>query len=227
MTMTRTTPTLIALALVALTLPLPAAEPIRRDVSAAIDATPINRVVIQIPYSHLTVQNGDPKTLDAYGYVTRTWKSSKQRDAAQAIVADTDVTIEVEGSTAYVRRNLGPNARSRKAKGNDTTWVLAVRVPRGTNVVAMQEKGTFTAKGDFASMDMKLSTGDIAVEVPKKNVGELIARTRYGLLEVHLGDRIIENEGFMPRKAHYFYEGGRNVLTAIVTRGNISLKLVD
>lgn len=225
--MKRTTPTLIAFALLTLALPLCAAEPIRRDVSAAVDAATINRVVVEVPYSHLTLQNGDAKTLDAYGYVTRSWKSSKQRDAAQLAIADSSIRIDVEGSTAYVRRELGANAQNRKAKGDETTWVLVIRAPRGTNVVARQKKGSFTAKGDFATMDMELSTGDIAVEVPKKNVGELIARTRYGLLEVHLGDRVIQNEGFMPRKAHYFYEGGRNVLTAIVTRGNISLKLVD
>jgi hypothetical protein len=55
----------------------------------------------------------------------------------------------------------------------------------------------------------------------------LIASTKWGHLEVHLGDRIIENKGFLPRKAHYFYEGGQNVVTARTTRGDVAIKLRD
>lgn len=222
-----TTSFLITISLLVLSHPLAAGDPIRRDVSARVSAGAITRLMVDVPYSHLTITTGDARTIEAFGYVTRSWRTSKQRDAAHLILADSNVRIDVEGSTAYVRRQLGENAQSRKARGSDSMFVLAVRVPPGTNIVTRQKKGTVTAKGTFATIDLGLTSGDVSVEVPKRSVGELIARTRYGLLEVHLGDRVIENEGFMPRKAHYFYEGGQNVLTAIVRRGNISLKLVD
>jgi hypothetical protein len=225
--MKRTSLILAPLTLLLLALPVAAGEGIRHDVSAAIESGSVTRVVVEIPYAHLTIQNGDPATIDAYGYVERSWRTTKQRDAARAIVDDSNVRIDVEGATAYVRRNLGANAQSRTAMGSKSTYVIVVRVPAETNIVVDQKKGSFTSKGRFGNVDVELSTGDVAIEVPKKHVGELIARTRWGLLEVHLGDRIIENAGFMPRKAHYFYEGGHNVLTATVTRGDISIKLRD
>jgi hypothetical protein len=226
-TMKRTAHLLVAAALTFVVLPIAAGDDVKHDVSTAIDAAAVNRVVIEIPYAHVTVQNGDAKKLDAYGYVARSWRTTKQRDAARVILDDSELRFDVEGATAYLRRKLGPNAQSRTARGSKSTYVIVVRVPPGTNLVTDQKKGSFTAKGRFGSIDVAISSGDTVIEVPKKNVGELIARTRWGLLEVHLGDRIIENEGFMPRKAHYFYEGGDNVVTATVTRGDITIRLRD
>ena len=217
-----------AIALTLVALPLAAQDDVKHDVSVSLESAAVTRVVVEIPYAHVTVQNGDAGRVDAFGYVSRSWRTTKQRDAARAIVDDSGLRIEVDGATAYVRRQLGPNAQGRTAKGSKSVYVIAVRVPAGTNIVANNQKeGSVTAKGRFGSIDVDLSKGPVSIEVPKKNVGELIARTRWGLLQVHLGDRVIENEGFMPRKAHYFYEGGQNVLTAVVTRGDITIKLKD
>lgn len=225
--MKRTSLAVVAILSVVIALPAVARDDVKHDVSASADATGVTRVVVEIPYSHLTIQNHDSNRVDAYGYVSRSWRTTKQREASRTIVDDSDVRIDVEGATAYVRRQFGANAQSRSAKGSKSSWVIAVRVPPGTNLVSDQKKGSFTSKGAFGSIDVVLSKGDVSIEIPKKNVGELIARTRFGLLAVHLGDRVIENEGFLPRKAHYFYEGGQNVLTARVTRGDITIKLRD
>lgn len=225
--MYRSTSLIASFVFVLTAFPLAAADDVRHDVSAVLDFEGVTRVVVEVPYAHVTVQNGDASRVETWGYVTRSYRNTKQQEDASAMVADSNVRIDLEGSTAYVRRHLGPNAQSRTAKGSKSMYVIVVRVPAETNLLVRQDEGTITAKGSFATVDVKLSKGDVKLELPKRNVGELIARTRYGLLQVHLGDRIIENEGLMPRKAHYFYEGGKNVLTAMVTHGDITIKLVE
>ncbi len=219
--------TLLAALAFIFVLPALGQSTVRHDVSAKSAIDVVTRVVVEVPHVHLTLVNGDAKTIDAYGYVTRSWRTSKQREKAQQFVDDSHIRIDIEGATAYVRRNHGPNAQSSSAKGSKSMYVLSVRVPADTSAVVRQKSGSITAKGRFGTIDFELSKGSVDIEIPKKNVGELIARTRWGHLEVHLGDRIIENEGLMPRKAHYFYEGGQNVLTALLTRGNISIRLKD
>jgi len=200
---------------------------VSRNFSISAPASGVLRLVIDIPASELTIENGPAGELAALGTVTREYRKPNDIRKAQQIVDAASVRFDIQGTRAILRRQFGANAKGRRAQSHNTEFNVRVRVPRGTHLEVRQTAGQVTVKGDFGDTDIAMRAGDVSVTMPKSAIRELFARARVGDVKTDIGDRVITREGILSGATHYFLEGGRSLLSVKLTTGNVDIRLVD
>lgn len=204
-----------------------AAEPQRavRNIDFTASIPGALRLQMDMPADQLVIENGPPGVIEVSGTVERAWRRAKDRARAEEIVADAGVRVQMKGSRAVISRNFGPKAKGRSAQGSKTEFRLKLRVPPGMNIQIDQTSGDITVAGIFGDIDVRLNAGEVKVKVPKRSVRELLADVKVGELTTNLGDRIVQKEGIMAGKMHFFNEGTGGVVKVGVLAGDVQIDL--
>jgi len=198
---------------------------VSRDFRVAVAAGSVDRVIVEIGVSELEIRNGEAGSIVAQGKLRREYGSSEDIKKAQAILDQSKIEIEIDGSRAIVRRKLGPDADGWRVR-NQTQFLVVVEIPAGLDVEVRQKVGEVTVDGSFGNIDVDLGVGEVKVRTPKKNVREVSARTRIGENRTHTGDRIITREGVLPGTTEFFNDGGTSRLHVAVGVGEIDIELI-
>lgn len=185
----------------------------------------VERVIVEIGVSELEIRNGQAGSIVAHGMVKREYESSEDIKKAQAILDQSDVEIEIDGSRAIIRRKLGRDADGWRVR-NQTQFTVIVEIPVAVDVEVQQKVGEITVDGSFGNIDIDLGVGEVKIRTPKKNVREVSARVRIGENRTHTGDRIITREGVLSGRTEFFNDGGTSRLHVAVGVGEIDIELI-
>jgi len=198
---------------------------ISREFRVEAAAGSVQRVIVEIGVSELEIRNGPAGSIVAHGMVKREYESSEDIKKAQAILDQSDVEIEIDGSRAIIRRKLGRDADGWRVR-NQTQFTVIVEIPVAVDVEVQQKVGEITVDGSFGNIDIDLGVGEVKIRTPKKNVREVSARARIGENRTHTGDRIITREGVLSGRTEFFNEGGTSRLHVAVGVGEIDIELI-
>ncbi|HVR42403.1 MAG TPA: hypothetical protein VMS56_03065 [Thermoanaerobaculia bacterium] len=207
--------------------PALAESEIRKEVRYSVPAAAVREVRIEIPIGEVRIVNGGGSTIDLEGSVSQGYSWRDEREWAETIVAATSIVLEIRGSRALVRRELGPEAEGWRAKKSPASIRAVVRVPAGTNVEISQSIGEIDVDGAFGDVSVDLRIGELRLRTRKANVRQLRASARIGEVEAHLGDRIIRKEGLFAGETLYENETGRYFVRLNVKIGEIDVSLID
>lgn len=185
----------------------------------------VDRVIVEAGVSELEIRNGQAGSIVAHGVVKREYESSEDIKEARAILDQSEIQIEIDGSRAIIRRKLGPDADGWRVR-NQTQFTIIVEIPVAVDVEVRQRVGEITVDGSFGNIDVDLGVGEVKIRTPKKNVREVSARTRIGENRTHTGDRIITREGVLSGKTEFFNDGGTSRLHVAVGVGEIDIELI-
>jgi hypothetical protein len=201
------------------------------EVSHAFAATAsrahVRRVVIDIPAGEFRIRNGAADRIAVSGTSTRHFEGYKRRTKEQQIADDISVEIAINGNEAIVRRQFGPNAQSWSAKSFHSAVEATVELPPGLDVEMSTRYGSVDIEGAFGSIDTDLRAGEVHVRTPRANVRDLTASVSVGEVHTYFGDRYIENEGLLPRSAHFHNAGGRSDVNVHTTFGEVHVTLTN
>lgn len=198
---------------------------VSREIRVEASSGSIDRVIVEIGVSELEIRNGQAGSVVAHGMVKREYESSEDIKQAQAILNQSEIEIEIDGSRAIVRRKLGPDADGWRVR-NQTQYTIIVEVPVGVDIEVQQKVGEITVDGMFGSIDVDLGVGEVKIRTPKRNVREVSSRVRIGENRIHTGDRIITREGVLSGKTEFFNDGGTSRLHVAVGVGEIDIELI-
>jgi hypothetical protein len=184
------------------------------------------RVVVDIEAGDIIVRNSATSTINVTGRVKRE-SDEDEREENQRIVDDSAAEVYVGRDEAIVRRKFGRNAQGWRAQTHNAEWTVTIEVPTGVSIELGTRYGDIDISGTFGNIDVDLRAGDIDVNTPRANVRELIASCRVGEVRTHLGDEIIEREGFLPGKTRWVNEKatGTSVVRVHATAGEINVVL--
>ena len=186
------------------------------------------RLVVDVPAADVKIRNGAGDTIKVTGVVRR--ESDYDNMAKnQRIVDDASVMLYVGGADAIVRRKFGPNAQGWRAQNHNTEWDLEIEVPPGVAVKVETKYGDVAFNGTFGGIDVDLRAGDINIQTPRASVRELNASVRVGEVHTHLGDRIIESEGVLPRQTKWTNKDvlAGSTVNAHATAGDVDVMLTQ
>lgn len=198
---------------------------VSRDFRVEAAAGSVERVIVEIGVSELEIRNGPAGSIVAHGMVKREYKSSEDIKEARAILDQSDVEIEIDGSRAIIRRKLGRDADGWRVR-NQTQFTVIVEIPVAVDVEVQQKVGEITVDGSFGNIDIDLGVGEVRIRTPKNNVREVSARARIGENRTHTGDRIITREGVLAGRTEFFNDGGTSRLHVAVGVGEIDIELI-
>ena len=77
----------------------------------------------------------------------------------------------------------------------------------------------------FGDINVELNAGEVSLKIPKGSVRELLADVKVGELTTNLGDRIVEKQGVMAGKMHFFNESSGGVVKVGVLAGDVEIEL--
>lgn len=183
------------------------------------------RLEMNMATNSLVIENGPPGVIEISGTVERAWGREKHRARAEEIVSDAGVRVQMKGSRAVISRNFGPKAQGRSAQSGKTEYRLKLRVPRGMHIQIDQNAGSVALAGMFGDVNVELNAGEVSLKTPKSSVRELLADVKVGELTTNLGDRLVEKEGIMAGKMHFFNEGSGGVVKVGVLAGDVKIEL--
>lgn len=186
----------------------------------------VQRVVIAIPTGSFIIRNSTGDRLVAAGVSSRDYDTARERGWAQKVVDDTSVEFVVKGAEAIVRRKFGPNAQSWRAK-KFTDINLRLELPPGMDVDFDTTAGEIEMNGDFGDIDIDLRAGEVDVRIPRSRVRELNASCRVGEVRAHLGHEVVNREGILPGKTHFFNAQGTAHVNVHVTAGEVDVTLTQ
>jgi len=92
----------------------------------------VDRVIVEAGVSELEIRNGQAGSIVAHGVVKREYESSEDIKEARAILDQSEIQIEIDGSRAIIRRKLGPDADGWRVR-NQTQFTIIVEIPRLTS----------------------------------------------------------------------------------------------
>jgi hypothetical protein len=187
----------------------------------------VRRVVIDIPAGEFRIRNGAADRIAVNGTSKRHFEGYNHRTKEQQIVDDISVEIAIKGDEAIVRRHFGPNAQSWSAKSYHSAVEATVELPPGLDVEMSTRYGSVDIDGAFGSIDTDLRAGEVHVRTPRANVRDLTASVSIGEVHTYFGDRYIENEGLLPRTAHFHNAGGRSDVNVHTTFGEVHVTLTQ
>lgn len=187
----------------------------------------VKRVVIDIPAGEFRIRNGAADRIAVSGTSTRHFEGYNRRTKEQQIADDISVEIAIKGDEAVVRRHFGPAAQSWSAKSFHSAVEVTVELPPGLDVEMSTRYGSVDIEGAFGSIDTDLRAGEVHVRTPRANVRDLTASVSVGEVHTYFGDRYIENEGLLPRSAHFHNAGGRSDVNVHSTFGEVHVTLTN
>ena len=187
----------------------------------------VRRVVIDIPAGEVRIRNGAADRIAVRGTSIRHFEGYRRRVKEQQIADDITAEIVVNGDEAIVRRHFGPNAQSWSAKSDHSAVEVTVELPPGIDVDLSTRYGSVDIDGAFGSIDTDLRAGEVHVRTPRANVRDLSASVSVGEVHTYFGDRYIENEGLLPRTAHFHNAGGRSDVNVHTTFGEVHVTLTQ
>lgn len=201
-----------------------AAKDVSHAFQTAVSRGAVQRVVVDISTGSFTVRNGSADRLALSGIASRDYDGSKERAWAQTVVDDTTVEFVIKGAEAIVRRKVGKNASSWRAR-KFTDLDLRLELPPGMDVVFNTSAGEIEMAGDFGDVDIDLRAGEVDVRIPRSRVRELNASCRVGEVRTHLGHEVVTREGLFPGKTHFFNAEGTAHVNVHVTAGEVDVTL--
>lgn len=220
----RLTFALVVLAMLALAPVSSAREDVRHEFKEQVPADEILRVVIHVPPSEVHVRTGAGKSIIVSGTVDVPISRRGTRDEAQKVADAMSMNIDRHASRATISPLYLRAARSRRAR-HGAKYAFTVTVPRGTHVEVRQSTGSVDVQGDLGDVDVAMRSGDINVVVPRSSVQNLLATSRLGDVHADVGDRIISNEGILPRTIVWNNPNGTTSVHLKVYVGDIKVRL--
>lgn len=217
-------PTLIFAALALTATTALADREVTHHFASAVPAGNVKRVVVDIPVGEITIRNGAAGSIAISGYARREYGGFRDREENQRIVDDVRAEVYVSNEEALVRRRFGPSAQGWSAY-KFTTFDLTVFVPTGVAVDLETKVGEVKVDGAFGDVDIDLRAGEIELRMPRSAVRELNASCRIGEVHTDLGDEIVDREGILPGRTH-FYGNGRARVNVHTTVGEVRVTLM-
>ncbi|MFL6245136.1 MAG: hypothetical protein ACJ74H_03860 [Thermoanaerobaculia bacterium] len=203
-----------------------AAKDVSHSFVHAVPRAGIQRVVIAIPIGSFVIRNGSGDRLALAGVASRDYDTSRERGWAQKVVDDTSIEFVVNGAEAIVRRKFGQNAQSWRAQ-KFTDIDLRLELPPGMDVDFNTTAAEIEMNGDFGDVDIDLRAGEVNMRIPRSRVRELNASCRIGEVRTHLGNELVEREGILPGKTHFFNAQGTAHVNVHVTAGEVDVTLTQ
>lgn len=185
----------------------------------------IREVRIDIPIAEIGIVNSDSERFELRGSVRQRYSGRDERAWAEAIVASTNIVVEVRGDRAFVRRKLGPEADTWRAKKSPAQVRAMLYIPRGASIEVDQSIGELDIEGDFGDLDVEVNIGEVRIRVPKSNVKRLTASVRIGEVKTDLGDRTITKEGLFAGETFYENETGKFDVRVRLQIGEVEIEL--
>lgn len=185
----------------------------------------IREVRIDIPIAEIGIVNSDSERFELRGSVRQRYSGRDERAWAEAIVAATNIVVEVRGDHAFVRRELGPEADTWKAKKSPAQVRAVLYIPHGASIEVDQSIGELDIEGDFGDLDVEVKIGEVRIRVPKSNVQRLTASVRIGEVKTDLGDRTITKEGLFAGETYYENETGKFDVRVRLQIGEVEIEL--
>jgi hypothetical protein len=185
----------------------------------------VRRVVIDIPAGEVRIRNGATNRIVVSGTSKRHFDGYRRRAKEQQIADDISAEVVIHGDEATVRRHFGPAAQSWSARSYHSEVDVTVEIPAGVDVDMSTRYGSVDIEGAFGNIDTDLRAGEVHVRTPRANVRNLNASVSIGEVHTYFGDRYIENEGILPRAAHFHNAGGRSDVNVHTTFGEVHVTL--
>lgn len=185
----------------------------------------IREVRIDIPIAEIGIVNSDSERFELRGSVRQRYSGRDERAWAEAIVAATNIVVEVRGDRAFVRRELGREADTWRAKKSPAQVRAVLYIPRGASIEVDQSIGELDIEGDFGDLDVEVNIGEVRIRVPKSNVQRLTASVRIGEVKTDLGDRTITKEGLFAGETYYENETGKFEVRVRLQIGEVEIEL--
>jgi hypothetical protein len=203
-----------------------AAKDVVHSFESAVARGQVQRVLIDLTTGTFRIRNGEASRLALTGVASRDYDSQRERLWAQKVVDDTSVVFEINGADAIVKRKLGRNAQSWRAR-RFTGIDLRLDLPPGVDVKFRTTAGEIDMAGDFGDIDIDLRAGEVRLRVPRARVRELKASCRVGEVRTNLGTEVVTREGILPGRTEFFNPQGRTRVSVHVTAGEVNVTLTD
>jgi hypothetical protein len=202
-------------------------EEVTHSFAASTSRAHVKRVVIDIPAGEFRIRNGAADRIAVSGNSVRHFEGYRRRAKEQQIADDISVEIAINGDEAIVRRHFGPNAQSWSARSFHSAVEVTVELPPGLDVDLGTRYGSINIDGAFGNIDTDLRAGEVHVRTPRANVRDLHASVSIGEVHTYFGDSYVENEGILPRAAHFHNAGGRSDVNVHSTFGEVHVTLTQ
>jgi len=187
----------------------------------------VRRVVIDIPAGEVRIRNGAANRIAVSGTSKRHFDGYRRRAKEQQITDDISAEVVISGDEAIVRRHFGPAAQSWSARSYHSEVDVTVEIPPGVDVDLATRYGSIDIEGAFGNIDTDLRAGEVHVRTPRANVRDLNASVSIGEVHTYFGDHYIENEGVLPRAAHFHNAEGRSAVNVHTTFGEVHVTLTQ
>lgn len=197
---------------------------VTHEVTKEVPANEILRVVVDVPTAALTIRNSNEKTLRVVGTYSKPYRGEKSAEA-QAVVDEADLQIDLSGPRATISRNLKGRAAGFMSR-RSLDLKLEIFAPPHVHVDVKQRSGNVEIDGSFRDLDVKLSSGDVAVRTPKRNVRELTATSRVGEVNTNVGDRTVSRQGVMAGPTFFINDDGASSVKVAVRFGRVDIELL-
>lgn len=191
--------------------------------SSRLPAQNVRRVVIQVPVSETTVIAVPGDEIRLEGTARREYSGDDEQKSTQRLVDGASVTMKARGRNIYIDSQI--NSKANWYQRSSIKFRFTLYVPENLAVELHQRDADVVVRGNVGDVDATVNVGTIKVEVPKRQVAELLAKSRIGEVTTDLPDRTVVKQGVFAGATSFLNDGGKSVLHLRLNVGRIDVSL--